>query len=444
MRHAKKEVNAKQEYEMMKQAVDDETKFAAKDMEDAKKGIAAASEKQSTAEGELTVAKKELAADVEAKGDLHHDCMSRAQSYETETKDRDEELKVIAKAKQIITESVEGASLAQVSFVQVSSKLASRGLEVVRLVRDLGHKESSNALVQLATKMASAMRNAGGADPFAKVRGMISDMITKLEDAAGRDAAKKAFCDKELGQTKEQKDDKADDVQALHTKTEQSASKAATLKEEIAMLQSELSKLTKSQAVLDRMRGKEKEVFEATKAKTEKGLDGVQAAIKVLKDYYANDESSGAANGIISILEDIESKMTAYLADLTSDEETAVAEYVSMSKENGVDRATKEKDVNYDTKETKQLGKSIAELSSDEDSTQEELDAVTAYREKIKQECIAKPETFEERKKRREAELAGLKQALEILDSEPSLIQRRVAHRKLRGVEQKAIVAASA
>mmetsp|Transcript_91920 Transcript_91920/g.238197 ORF Transcript_91920/g.238197 Transcript_91920/m.238197 type:complete len:276 (-) Transcript_91920:108-935(-) len=275
-------------------------------------------------------------------------------------------------------------------------------------------------------------------------------MITKLEDAASADAAKQAFCDKELTQTKEEKEDKADDVKELHTKNEQASSKAAKLKEEVARLQSELSKITKSQAVLDRLRAKEKDIFEANKAKAEKGLAGTQMAIKVLKDYFSKhasgeDASEGAASSsIISLLEDIESKMNAHLSDLISDEETAVAEYNKITKENSVDKATKDQDLNYDEKMTKQLGKSIAELMSDEAMTEEELDAVLKYRAKIKQECIAKPETFEERKKRREAELAGLKQALEILDSEPSLIQRRVAHRKLRGVEQNAIVAASA
>ena len=37
------------------------------------------------------------------------------------------------------------------------------------------------------------------------------------------------------------------------------------------------------------------------------------------------------------------------------------------------------------------------------------------YWEKLQPQCVAKPEPYEERKKRREKEIAGLKEALEIV-----------------------------
>merc|ERR1719281_2302310 len=89
-----------------------------------------------------------------------------------------------------------------------------------------------------------------------------------------------------------------------------------------------------------------------------------------------------------------------------------------MTQENKVTKTTKEQDVKYKTQEHIALDKEIAELTSDRDGTQTELDAVLEYDEKIKDQCIAKPETYEERKKRREAEIAGLKEALSILEGE--------------------------
>jgi len=46
------------------------------------------------------------------------------------------------------------------------------------------------------------------------------------------------------------------------------------------------------------------------------------------------------------------------------------------------------------------------------------------YYGKIMDRCIAKPETYEERKKRREAEIAGLKEALATLENETAFVQK--------------------
>merc|ERR1719497_302463 len=107
-----------------------------------------------------------------------------------------------------------------------------------------------------------------------------------------------------------------------------------------------------------------------------------------------------------------------------------------MTQENEIEKTTKEQDVKYKTKESKQLDKDAAELSADRKGVKEELDAVLEYLSKIEEECIAKAETYEERKERREAEIAGLKEALEILESETALVQRGVIKRTLRGATQ--------
>jgi len=44
-----------------------------------------------------------------------------------------------------------------------------------------------------------------GADPFAKVKKMIDDMITKLLEEANADAEKEGWCDTEMGKSSHQK-----------------------------------------------------------------------------------------------------------------------------------------------------------------------------------------------------------------------------------------------
>jgi len=310
--------------------------------------------------------------------------------------------------------------------------------EAVRLVRDLAHKEKSTALAQLAQKMAVAMREGGNsADPFAKVKSLISNMIEKLLKEAEEDATEKAFCDKEMSETEAKKADKEAAIEKLSTQIDSQNAKSAKLKEEVATLQKELSELASAQAEMDKIRAEEKALFDKNSAEMEKGIKGVQLALKVLNDYYAKSDKAhssadGAGSGIIGLLEVCESDFTKGLAEMTAAENTAASEYERESKENAITKATKDQDVKYKTKESKGLDKATAEATADRSGVQEELDAVNQYYTGIKARCIAKAESYAERVKRREAEIAGLKEALNILEGEAVLLQRKSKH-MLRG-----------
>merc|ERR1719273_1459492 len=162
-------------------------------------------------------------------------------------------------------------------------------------------------------------------------------------------------------------------------------------------------------------------------------------ALKVLTEYYAREEkdhaaAEGAGAGIIGLLEVIESDFTKGLAEAIATEESAAAAYDTQTKENEITRTTKEQDVKYKTKEFKGLDKAIAEATSDRAGVQEELDAVNEYLARLKDKCFPLPaEPYEVRVARREAEIAGLKQALKILEGEAVLLEKK-ATRSLRRV----------
>merc|ERR1719359_2263845 len=169
--------------------------------------------------------------------------MTGAEDFEAETRSRGEELKALATAKKIITETTSGAadqSYLETSFLQTSrSKLSSgadlANFEAVRFVRDLAQKHNSPALAQLATRMAAAIRaSSGSSDPFAKVKSLISNMIEKLLSEAQEDATEKAFCDKELAETEAKKADKEETIEKLSTQIDSMSAKSAKLKEEVA------------------------------------------------------------------------------------------------------------------------------------------------------------------------------------------------------------------
>ena len=61
-----------------------------------------------------------------------------------------------------------------------------------------------------------------------------------------------------------------------------------------------------------------------------------------------------------------------------------------------IEKTTKNQDVKYKTKESTGLDKSTAEHASDEEKVEVKLSAVAEILKKIEDECIAKPETYED------------------------------------------------
>merc|ERR1711972_1198139 len=158
------------------------------------------------------------------------------------------------------------------------------------------------------------------------------------------------------------------------------------------------------------------------RADLEKGLTGLKMALKILSDYYAGDHdyeaAGGAGEGIIGLLEVCESDFTRDLARTIADEESAVAEYEKVTKENEIEKTTKVQDVRYKVKEMKRLDGDSNELKADRSTVQTELAATREALSKLVDQCVDRAETYASRAARHAAEIAGLKQALDVLENE--------------------------
>lgn len=439
----KTEISEIHNFQMLEQSLEDEIRFGNKDLAAAKSGLAQSGEMKANFEGELATTNSDIGVDTTALADLQQDCMTKAEDFEAATKSRNEELAALAGAKKVIQDETSGAEnfqygLSQTSFLQMSQGADLANFEAVRLVRDLSRNQHSPALAQLASRMAAAIRTSGSnEDPFGKVKGLISDMIEKLEEDADADASHKAYCDKEMAETADKEEEKTSEIAKMSTKIDTMTSRSAQLKGEVAALQKSLSELSAAQAEMDKLRQSENADFVKNKADLTQGLEGVKLALKVLREYYSKEDKShsaaeGAGTNIIGLLEVVESDLSKSIAGIVAAEETAQSTYDTETKENEIERATKDKDVEYKVKESTRLDKSVAEESSDRSGVQAELAAVLDYKKSLIEQCVAKPETYDERKRRREAEIAGLKQALDILSGEAVLLQKN-AKRSLRG-----------
>ena len=110
----------------------------------------------------------------------------KAAEFKNPTKSLSEEVEVLAKAKDVISEKTD-----DFEYRDNRSMLSSSG----GLAIELTESEHSIGLTQLASRVDFAMHaeTSNGDDPFAKVKGLISDMIARLEEKASQDATHKAF-----------------------------------------------------------------------------------------------------------------------------------------------------------------------------------------------------------------------------------------------------------
>merc|ERR1719440_1445322 len=453
----KAEMNAAFDFKMLKQKIEDAVAFGEKQLAETKKAKAAAEEAKATAEGELETAAKNLADDETHLKDLQQECMT-ASEEDTESKtSRAEELEALATAKKILEEKTGAASDRAYSFIQIgtvskagtSTKAKQVKQEILDLLQGLAEKNGDKQMSLLAQRVQTAAML--GEDPFAKIKGLISEMIEKLEAEAAKEAAHKAFCDKEMSKTKAKKEDKETELDDLSTKIDKATSKIAKLKEEVATLEKELGEIAAAQKKATEMRQEQAAAWAAAKADYEQGLEGVGMALQVLRDYYAekadsaeeflqgrmgtqkHSKATGASTGIIGMLEVVESDFSKLLAEGNAAEAMAVEEYEKLTNDNAIATTEKETAVKYKVKDSKETEAMLAGLKEDKETASKEYDAIMEYWEKLQPMCIAKPEPYEERKRRREAEIAGLKQALTILEEEagsPSaFLQIRTARR---------------
>merc|ERR550532_2269863 len=451
----KAEVNTRHNFDMLVQSLQDQKTTDSKHMAEERATRGAAEESKAGAQNDLEMTTKDLVNSKNQQETTRASCLQTAADHEATVAARKEELTVIAQARKILADTTSGAVSQTYSLLQEStSRLATHadlaGREVVEMVRRLAKKQHSSALAQLASRIAAVARygSSNGEDPFAKIKGLIQDMITKLEREAGSEATEKAYCDEQIAKTEFKKGELEDDIAKATSRIDQSAAKLAQLKEQIKVLEAELAALTKLQAEMDKIRADTHAEYKTAKADLELGLSGVRKASAILRDYYGgaamlqddmqsgsfmqqpsapvlHSKSSGAGGSILDILEVCESDFAKNLAKEESEEADAQSEYEKVSQENAVTKTLKEQDVKYKSQESKSLQATVVEQSGDRATATAELDAVLDFYGKIKERCIAKPEAYEDRKARREAEIKGLKEALSILQDETALVQRK-------------------
>merc|ERR1719355_485292 len=349
----------------------------------------------------------------------------------------------IEKAKEILVSGV-------TAFVQVASKtrrwnpndddesdeVSAKREKVVGILKTLSNTHHSFAFAQLASMATS--------DPFVKIRGLIEDMIAKLLKEAEEEATQKAFCDAEMGKSKTSQEEKTMTLDKLQARIDGASTTIAENTESIKTLEAEVAEIDKAQAEATAIRNTEREDYLVASKDFKDSAEAVAKAIEVLKNFYEGSfiqlsaktslkskqpELGGAksdiAHTIISVLEMSEEDFTTLLAETEATEDEAAKAYKTLTDENKVSKATKETEAKGKASEIKSLTVQLGHSKEDHESVSAELDAVLAYIDKLKPQCEEKAMSYEEKKAAREAEIAGLKEALEILEGSSFLQSRK-------------------
>merc|ERR1719284_80230 len=259
-------------------------------------------------------------------------------------------------------------------------------------------------------------------------------MIAKLLKEAEEEATQKAFCDAEMGKSKKSQEEKTMTLDKLQSRIDGATSTIAENTESIKTLEAEVAEIDKAQAEATAIRTKENEDYLVASKDFKDSAEAVAKAIEVLKNFYEGSfiqlsaqtnlkskqpEFGGAksdiAHTIISVLEMSQEDFTTLLAESEATEDEAAKAYATLTDENKVSKVTKETEAKGKASEVKSLTVQLEHSKEDHASVSKELDAVLAYIDKLRPQCEEKAMSYEEKKAKREAEIAGLKEALDIL-----------------------------
>mmetsp|Transcript_40086 Transcript_40086/g.87501 ORF Transcript_40086/g.87501 Transcript_40086/m.87501 type:complete len:746 (-) Transcript_40086:40-2277(-) len=323
------------------------------------------------------------------------------------------------------------------SFLQRGRKVDPKQ-RLVALLRSKGKLLHSKFLSELAESVK--------ADPFAKIKTLIQNMIERLLEEAQEDATHKQWCDEEMGKAETKRGYQADLTGQLTQEILGLESKRAELRKVNRTLTREINDLDATLTNATAERADEKAENEQDIADAQEGKAAVKEAIRVLKDFYAKAKagessasfvqkkgpeddapesvedkdyqgSQGAGNGIIGMLEVIEGDFE------RSETKTQEAEAAALQSFTEFKRATEQ---SLDTKRAlrtdarTKLGDTATALETKvgELETEQGLlnDAVKEL-EKLKPACVTLDVVSkDDRAAARKDEIEALKQALCILE----------------------------
>jgi hypothetical protein len=361
-------------------------------------------------------------------------------------------------------EAVEGRSPGAASLLQVSRKAhemrrTSRVAVSAKVVKKISHQLAkmmalgkelrSESLVKMAQKlkddyMTSDQASFYDAGAFGPVMKLLSDLIARLEEEASAETSQHEWCEAEKNSGKEGQAAREKSLRTLQASVESFTTQIAQLKTEVLALEAEIARVQEETRIAKEIRAQEHAVFVQAKKDHDEVIGAIQVALQALGGQYSLVEinvkhnhrrqpfeaggsmpfqeyssGSGGAASAMEMLEDLEGRYSAALSEIVSDENNAQKMHEELLARNAQFIAETTNTRNAKVSERRAAIVELADDKSEVKTNLLELHQISKYLQDLRPSCDDIRSTYEERKRRREAEIAALKEALEVL-SDPS------------------------
>jgi len=429
----------------------------------------------STEAGAQLVLAKEKAfklADTNFLNTLTSDCEAKANAWDQRSTARADEITALAEATTTLEQGAKAAYSANeklalmtvsavtpktLSFLQIAkgaNTQADAGKKILSILDNAALNSKSPLLSALAFKVSLKI------DHFSNVRKLINDLVTKLEADASAEATTKSFCDKEMKEAVDARDNAQDAIEENNGKVARQTAEADKQAAYFKEATQDMAASNKEKMEGTKFRAEEKADNQQALEEAKKGSAAVKVALGVLKEFYdnaakstqvqpnsklmqvqqkytpPNADRSGKAfkdvapeafsgeykgsqaesKGVIGILEVIEKDFDRSVETITQEEsgaETAwgTAESDIDKKVGGLVTAKSDAKKAKDDAE----GDIVSAKSDLFDHTTLKAGAKKQL-EKLSSMCVDGEETYAERVAKREKEMASLKEATALLD----------------------------
>ena len=442
-------------FERKKLGLVNEAKFATKDKKEKTATMEAKTEELEDTKEARDEETNAMNADQRFLDTLTAECQQKATDWDQRSRTRSGELKALSEA---LTALESGAAdqyaankklnLIQksVSFLQLRGT-SNEALKVAATmkVENLLAKQARNLQSPVLSVM--SMKVKLSADHFVKVRGLIKDLIQRLEANALAEAGTKSFCDENMAEATARRDKANAEIEVAVATISKLTNEKAQLESDIQDLKQAIADNLKALNEATELRESEKEENTATIETAAEGQAAVELALSILNQFYENafiqtgyvppnsdregltvadrapEVFSGdyhgnqdASKGIIGLLDVILSDFVRTKTTTEQEEKTAQGAFEVFDKDVKDDNAGKETEIKTKEARVASVEDELVEQGEDKESAQKLLQNAKNELKKLKPMCVEGEETYAQRVAKREKEIAALKEAMVILD----------------------------